>query len=67
MTIDGTIYVTDSAGTAVDVGLMLDGHVTVCVLAEGDAVATLDLDEVQALIDALTFFRTTIIKYGATS
>jgi hypothetical protein len=67
MTFSGTVYVTDAAGAAVDVSLTADGQVAVCVLADGDEVAKLDYDEVQALIDALTFFRDAADKYGVST
>ncbi|MFG3014329.1 hypothetical protein ACGFZB_28700 [Streptomyces cinerochromogenes] len=66
MTLDGTMYVTDSDGRAVDVSLSADGHITVCVIADGDRVAKLTYDETQALIDVLKFYRDAADKYGAT-
>jgi hypothetical protein len=64
MRASGTLYVDDSEGHVVDVSY-LDGTVTVLTL--GDGVPTLTPDEVQALIDSLTFCKNMASKYGAAS
>jgi hypothetical protein len=59
----GTLYVDDSDGNVVDVSY-LDGTVT--ILTIGSGVPTFTPDEVQALIDSLTFCRNMADKYGVT-